>query len=292
MTANAFSRAISAFKPSTLGVAGAKPLLRTAVLEEPAASIPVKLPRDGVAKNASLFPSPAHRHATLFGSPRITATSLACRSFHDDRRKKGGPGLPSTIRNAHTDVKIPNYNEYRKPDSLNPAVRKDQEERNLFHYFMMTNVAWTGCWSAKMMAEMFVTSMSASSDVVALAKIEVKLDTIPEGKNITFTWRGKPLFVRHRTEKEISDVRAVDVNSLRDPEKDEDRVVDPKFLVLVGICTHLGCVPIAGLGDFGGYYCPCHGSHFDCSGRVRKGPAPINLEVPVHEIQDNLLIVG
>jgi ubiquinol-cytochrome c reductase iron-sulfur subunit len=118
------------------------------------------------------------------------------------------------------------------------------------------------------------------------------IETGVQGKNITFTWRGKPLFVRHRTEKEISDVRAVDVNSLRDPEKDEDRVVDPKFLVLVGICTHLGCVPIAGLGDFGGYYCPCHGSHFDCSGRVRKGPAPINLEVPVHEIQDNLLIVG
>ena len=89
-------------------------------------------------------------------------------------------GLPVPIRNAHTDVKIPNYDDYRKPDGRSPNARREQEDRNLFHYFMMTNLAWSGCWGAKVIAEMFVTSMSAAADVVALAKIEVKLDTIPE----------------------------------------------------------------------------------------------------------------
>lgn len=84
----------------------------------------------------------------------------------------------------------------------------------------------------------------------------------------------------------------MDVATLRDAQSDSERVSNPEYLVVIGVCTHLGCVPIANAGDFGGYYCPCHGSHYDNSGRIRKGPAPLNLEVPVHEYQDNLLIVG
>ncbi|CAG0926120.1 unnamed protein product, partial [Notodromas monacha] len=107
---------------------------------------------------------------------------------------------------------------------------------------MMAQLGAFGAIGGRASVDMFVKSMSASADVVALAKIEVNLDSIPEGKNVTFTWRGKPLFVKHRTEKEIESARNTDVSKLRDPEKDEDRVIDPRFLVVIGICTHLGCV--------------------------------------------------
>ena len=110
---------------------------------------------------------------------------------------------------------------------------------------------------------------------------------------MVFKWRGKPLFVRHRTSEEVEDVRSVDVSSLRDPANDADRVQKDDWLVVIGVCTHLGCVPIANAGDFGGYYCPCHGSHYDASGRIRKGPAPENLEVPAYEFLDeSTMVVG
>ena len=136
-----------------------------------------------------------------------------------------------------------------------------------------------GAYAAKSLVSHFVLSWSASQDVLALAKIEVKLGDIPEGKNMTFKWRGKPLFIRHRTAQEIADVAAVDPATLRDPQSDAERVKDSEWLIILGVCTHLGCVPIANAGEFGGYYCPCHGSHYDASGRIRKGPAPLNLEV-------------
>lgn len=139
----------------------------------------------------------------------------------------------------------------------------------------------------------FIGSMSASADVLALAKIEIKLSDIPEGKSVTFKWRGKPLFIRHRTAEEIATEKNVNIAELRDPQADEERAQNPKFLVVLGVCTHLGCVPIANAGEFGGYYCPCHGSHYDASGRIRKGPAPLNLEVPPYAFpEENLLVVG
>jgi len=125
-----------------------------------------------------------------------------------------------------------------------------------------------------------------------MGTIEVKLSDIPEGKSVTFTWRGKPLFVRHRVDSEISREQAVPVSELRDPQQDSERVQDPKWLIVVGVCTHLGCVPIANAGDFGGYYCPCHGSHYDASGRIRKGPAPPNLEVPNYSFKDDVVLIG
>ena len=138
-----------------------------------------------------------------------------------------------------------------------------------------------------------IGTMGVTADVSALAKIEVDLNSIPEGKNMIFKWQGKPLFVRHRTQEEIDIERAVDLSILRDPQHDSDRVTRDKWLVLIGVCTHLGCVPIANSGEFGGYFCPCHGSHYDASGRIRKGPAPANLEIPKHEFQtEDLLVVG
>ena len=96
-----------------------------------------------------------------------------------------------------------------------------------------------------------------------------------------------------RTADEIEQEKQVDVAKLRDPQTDEERVKDPEWLVVLGVCTHLGCVPIANAGEFGGYYCPCHGSHYDASGRIRKGPAPLNLEVPIYDFpEEGLLVVG
>lgn len=138
-----------------------------------------------------------------------------------------------------------------------------------------------------------VATMSPSADVLAMAKIEIDLSGIAEGTNAIFKWRGKPLFIRHRTQQEIDDSRDVDLSILRDPEDDVDRVQRPEWLILIGVCTHLGCVPIANAGDYGGYFCPCHGSHYDTSGRIRKGPAPLNLEVPEYVFEeDDKLVVG
>lgn len=138
-----------------------------------------------------------------------------------------------------------------------------------------------------------LSTMSPAADVLALAKIEVDLSAIPEGKNVVFKWQGKPLFVRHRTTEEIDAAQNVDIKSLRDPQHDDTRVQKPEWMILIGVCTHLGCVPIANAGEYGGYFCPCHGSHYDTSGRIRKGPAPLNLAVPKYHFEtETTLIVG
>lgn len=140
-----------------------------------------------------------------------------------------------------------------------------------------------------------VGSMSASSDVLALANLEVELDSISKGDTITVKWRGKPVFIKHRTEQEISDAKSVNIGSLRDQQTDEERVQQDDWLVALGICTHLGCVPVSNAGEYaGGWYCPCHGSHYDSSGRIRKGPAPLNLEIPPYKFIENnsKLILG
>ncbi|KAI6247835.1 Cytochrome b-c1 complex subunit Rieske, mitochondrial [Erysiphe necator] len=139
----------------------------------------------------------------------------------------------------------------------------------------------------------FLVNMSASADVLAMAKVEVDLAAIPEGKNVLIKWRGKPVFIRHRTPAEIEEAKSVDWEKLRDPQKDEDRALKPEWLVMLGVCTHLGCVPIGEAGDYGGWFCPCHGSHYDISGRIRKGPAPMNLEVPSYSFpQETALLIG
>lgn len=202
---------------------------------------------------------------------------------------------PSQVRYAHTDVKVPDFSAYRR-SSVKDSASSSQTSatsRRAFTYMIVGSGAVTGVYAAKTVVSEFISSMSATADVLALAKIEIKLADIPEGKNVTFKWRGKPLFVRHRTQEEIETEQNVDVTQLRHPETDAERVKKPEWLVILGICTHLGCVPLANTGDFGGYYCPCHGSHYDASGRIRKGPAPLNLEVPEYSFpEDDLLVVG
>uniref|UniRef100_T1PDX2 Cytochrome b-c1 complex subunit Rieske, mitochondrial n=1 Tax=Musca domestica TaxID=7370 RepID=T1PDX2_MUSDO len=198
------------------------------------------------------------------------------------------------VRLAHTDLQAPDFSPYRR-DSVKDVNRKNTtaEERKAFSYMLVGAGAVGSAYAAKGLVTAFVSSMSASADVLAMAKIEIKLADIPEGKSVTFKWRGKPLFIRHRTASEIATERGVPTATLRDPQTDDQRVQKPEWLVVIGVCTHLGCVPIANSGDFGGYYCPCHGSHYDASGRIRKGPAPLNLEVPAHVFPDEgTLVVG
>ena len=133
----------------------------------------------------------------------------------------------------------------------------------------------------------FIDSMNPAGDVLALSSVEVDLAPVEEGSGIVVVWRGKPIFVRARTPEEIKTVSAVPMSALIDPEPEADRVKagHEKFLVAIGICTHLGCVPLGNKptdprGDYGGYFCPCHGSQYDVSGRVRHGPAPLNLAIP------------
>ncbi|KAL4630296.1 cytochrome b-c1 complex subunit Rieske, mitochondrial [Arapaima gigas] len=204
-----------------------------------------------------------------------------------------GLSAPASIRFAHTDIKVPDFSDYRRISVLDPkkSSQDSDNSRKAFSYLITGAAAVVSVYAAKTAVTQFVSSMSASADVLALSKIEIKLNEIPEGKNMTFKWRGKPLFVRHRTEEEITAEAAVNLAELRDPQHDKDRVMNPKWVIVIGVCTHLGCVPIANAGDYGGYYCPCHGSHYDASGRIRKGPAPLNLEVPYYEFPDDETVV-
>ena len=143
-----------------------------------------------------------------------------------------------------------------------------------------------------------IHSMNPAADALAEAEIDVDLAPISEGQAITVTWQGQPVFIRHRTEDEVAAARDVDVSDLPDPQADEDRVIEDQWLVMIGVCTHLGCVPLGqrsgdNRGDFGGWFCPCHGSHYDTSGRIRRGPAPRNLEVPPYEFtEDQRIRIG
>jgi ubiquinol-cytochrome c reductase iron-sulfur subunit len=137
-----------------------------------------------------------------------------------------------------------------------------------------------------------INQMNPDASVLALSSTEVDLTPIVEGQILTVKWRGKPVFISHRTQKEIDEARAVKLSDLPDPQTDEARVKkgEDQWLVLIGICTHLGCVPLGHQGDFDGWFCPCHGSQYDSSGRVRKGPAPANLVVPPYEFVSNTMI--
>lgn len=141
----------------------------------------------------------------------------------------------------------------------------------------------------------FLDSLNPTADVQALSSIEVDLAPVAVGQAITVMWRGKPVFIRHRTEEEIAAARAVDIGTLRDPETDAERTIRSDWLVQIGICTHLGCVPQGQKpsdpkGDYGGWFCSCHGSHYDTAGRIRKGPAPRNLDIPPYAFLDDTTI--
>ena len=151
-------------------------------------------------------------------------------------------------------------------------------------FLMLTTGAFAAVGVAAM-AWPFISTMNPARDVLALASTEVDLSPVATGQAVTVVWRGKPVFVRNRTPEEIQEARSVPLSELRDAQPDQARVQKDNWLIVVGVCTHLGCVPLGQKptdprGDYGGWFCPCHGSHYDTSGRIRKGPAPANLAVP------------
>ena len=159
--------------------------------------------------------------------------------------------------------------------------------------FIFTATAAAGAVGVGAAAWPLIDQMNPDASERALASTEVDVSGIERGQSITVLWRGKPVFIKRRTEEEIEKARKVDLKELPDPEKDEDRAKNPEWLVMLGMCTHLGCVPLGNKGEYDGWFCPCHGSHYDTSGRIRKGPAPTNLEIPKYEfISDSTIKIG
>jgi len=161
-------------------------------------------------------------------------------------------------------------------------------------FIVVASYAMAGIGAAAV-AWPLIDQMNPAADTLALASIEVDISKIDIGQSITVKWRGKPVFIRHRTEDEINTAQSVELSQLKDPQLDVDRVSNPKYLVMIGVCTHLGCVPLGQKtgeikGEYDGWFCPCHGSHYDSSGRIRKGPAPVNLEIPPYTFETESLI--
>ena len=170
--------------------------------------------------------------------------------------------------------------------------KKDKKDPNR-RDFIITATATVGAVGAGAAVWPLIDQMNPDASVKALASTEVDVSNIQPGQSITVLWRGKPVFIKRRTNEEIEKARSVDLKELKHPEKDEERAKNPEWLVMLGICTHLGCVPLGDKGDYNGWFCPCHGSHYDTSGRIRKGPAPTNLEVPKYEfVNSNTIKIG
>lgn len=170
-----------------------------------------------------------------------------------------------------------------------------EETRRDFLYLVtgLTVAAGTGAALVPL-----IDSMNPSADVLATSTTTVDLAGIEPGMSVTVVWRGKPVFVRHRTAEEIAQAEATEFSALRDPAPDSARVERPEWLVVIGICTHLGCVPLGQKpgeprGEYGGWFCACHGSHYDTAGRIRKGPAPRNLDLPAYTfLEDDTIRIG
>lgn len=172
------------------------------------------------------------------------------------------------------------------------AATVPQKKRREFLYMAAASMGGVGLVS---LAWPFIDSWNPAADTLALSSIDVNLEGVEVGQAITVTWRGKPVFIRHRTAEEITEAESVELLDLRDPQPDASRVQKKQWLVMVGVCTHLGCVPLGQKatdpkGEYGGWFCPCHGSHYDTSGRIRKGPAPLNLIVPDYEFTEDTMI--
>jgi ubiquinol-cytochrome c reductase iron-sulfur subunit len=190
---------------------------------------------------------------------------------------------------SETKLNTPKINvETYNKDADERRSPEDQSKRD----FLVKATAATSAVGAAAAAYPFISTLQPASNVKALASVEVDLSDIAEGEGKVILWRGKPVFIRHRTAQEIEQVKQDDTADLKDPQKDSERVKNEKWLIVIAVCTHLGCVPNDG-GNFEGWLCPCHGSQFDLSGRVRQGPAATNLEVPPYEfINETTIKIG
>lgn len=169
------------------------------------------------------------------------------------------------------------------------ASTKTGSERRDFLYIATGAAAAVGTGLA---AWPFIDSMNPSADVLSVSTVEFDASLMQPGQRVTVKWRGIPIFIDYRTSAQIENARADDAAILKDPERDDERVQRTELLVVIGLCTHLGCIPLGqsrgdSLGEWGGWFCPCHGSHYDTSGRIRKGPAPKNLAIPPYTLLPN-----
>ncbi|XP_054166991.1 ubiquinol-cytochrome c reductase iron-sulfur subunit-like [Oppia nitens] len=259
--------------------------------EEREESLPSLIPCDYQDIAIDLATQPLPRPHTSYG--------LSQTMFKRQLSIGTGIGVGTQLRYYHNDIKIPSFDDVRKDSTRDPSrlAKESRDERRLPLDVVKVGVGVTGLIAAKKIVHTIVANLSPAASTLAMGVIEVDLNKIPEGTNITIKWNNKPVFVRHRTAEEVARERAQDIGELRDPQTDEVRSyahTSGKWLIVMANCTHLGCVPIANQGNWGGYYCPCHGSHYDASGRIRKGPAPLNLEVPDHHIveEENKLVLG
>ncbi len=178
-----------------------------------------------------------------------------------------------------------------KNEVVNKDVIKDKAKRD----FVTTAAYATAGVGAVCMVLPLIDSMNPAADVSALASIEVDVSNIQIGEEKKVMWRGKPIFIKRRSDLSIKAAQEVELSELKDPQSDKDRVKEGReeWLVTIGICTHLGCIPIGNSGEYNGWLCPCHGSVYDTSGRIRKGPAPKNLEIPPYEfLSENIIKIG
>ena len=184
-----------------------------------------------------------------------------------------------------------------KVDEQNRKISPETKKESRRDFLHLTTISIGGIGTAIFIWP-FLKSMNPAEDTLALGSTEVDLSNINVGQAKTVKWQGKPVFIRRRTSEEILEANDVDLKSLRHPENDKNRVQKEEWLVLIGICTHLGCVPLGqkmsdSKGEYNGWFCPCHGSHYDSSGRIRKGPAPENLAVPPYTfINDTTIKIG
>ncbi len=191
-----------------------------------------------------------------------------------------------------------NYASYQRLGKGEMFVSTDSDPQGTRRDFLYVATTATGAVATGAAVWPLINQMNPSADVAALASIEVDISDVEPGTQLTVKWRGKPVFIRRRTEEEIASARDLDISELRDmlsqnagndgDASDANRALDEngEWLVMIGVCTHLGCVPLGDAGDFGGWFCPCHGSHYDTSGRIRKGPAPTNLPIPLTSFVD------
>ena len=172
---------------------------------------------------------------------------------------------------------------------LSSAVTVDPNRRD----FLFIAAGAVGAVGVGAVVWPLIDQMNPDASTLALSSTEVDLSPIAEGQIITVKWRGGPVFVRHRTKKEIEEAENVNLADLKDPQADKDRVQKPEWLICSGVCTHLGCVPLGHEGEYGGWKCPCHGSVYDTSGRIRQGPAPLNLPVMAYTfLSDTKVKIG
>jgi len=228
-------------------------------------------------------------------APRVVGRSQSLRpgiGFDAVRAFAAGGASPPAAKITG----LPEIHELGSIDNAHCTERTSaiaEPERRAFTYFALSGVRFAYASMARLMVLKAVSSISPSAEVLALAFSEFDLTDLEFGKSVTVKWRGKPIFIRRRTSEEIEEVRSVSMDHLRDQEADEERVANENFIVVVAICPHLGCVPVTEQGDYGAFFCPCHGSHYDLSGRIRKGPAPLNLEVPPYKfIDDQVILMG